>query len=378
METLKIIGTFFTQPTVWLTIVISYIIYAQRVKKERQAFRTAVNSDFYEGRHAIKVGLLFGVIGSLMLFGLGTMVPTKWLIIYTVCIGLGLLLYPILDVIFPLFLISGLVYSVIEFQMVDINILKGEPFRPEFLTGVLMIGTLSLLITGIALHLFRNSQLSPNAQAGKRGRNISSFNMKELYLVPLVILVPGNQFHSVVSWWPTIGVPGTEYNIIIFPLIIGLTLRIFKELPKTAIAYVKKQYLYLGLLGAIATISSLFSAMAGAIGLLILLVAYFVGHILIKRHDNQQERWFAESDEGILIVGVRPDTPASKMDVEVGDVVIQCNGLEVRDENELYKALESSSTYCRLKIKTFNGDTKITESAIFSDSPYEIGLVIIK
>lgn len=378
MEILKIIGTFFIQPTVWLATILMFVIYNQRVKKERQAFRTAVDSDFYEGRHAIKVGILFGIIGSVILFGTGTMIPMNWVLIYTICMIVGLLLYPLFNSIYPLFLISGLIYGMLERQLSNTIVLKNEAFQPEFLTGILLVGTLSLLITGIALHLFRKSQLSPSTQAGKRGRNISSFKMKELYLIPLVILVPGNQFHSVFDWWPLIHVAGTEYNVIILPLIIGLTLRIYKELPKLAISFTKKQYLYLAVMSACLTVISALSPIAGIIGLVILLIAYFGDRYVIKRHDNKQEKWFAESDEGILIVGVRPGTPAAKMDVEVGDVVIQCNGINVRNENELYKALESSSTYCRLKIKTFSGDTKITESAIFSDSPYEIGLVIIK
>lgn len=378
MEILKIIGTFFIQPTVWLATILMFVIYNQRVKKERQAFRTAVDSDFYEGRHAIKVGVLFGIIGSVILFGTGTMIPMNWVLIYTICMIAGLLLYPLFNSIYPLFLISGLIYGVLGWQSSNMDVFKNETFQPKFLTGILTVGTLSLLITGIALHLFRKSQLSPSTQAGKRGRNISSFKMEELYLIPLVILVPGNQFHSVFDWWPLIHVAGTEYNVIILPLIIGLTLRIYKELPKLAISFTKKQYLYLAVMSACLTVISAFSPIAGIIGLVILLIAYFGDRYGIKRHDNKQEKWFAESDEGILIVGVRPETPAAKMDVEVGDVVIQCNGINVRNENELYKALESSSTYCRLKIKTFSGDTKITESAIFSDSPYEIGLVIIK
>lgn len=378
MEILKIIGTFFIQPTVWLATILMFVIYNQRVKKERQAFRTAVDSDFYEGRHAIKVGILFGIIGSVILFGTGTMIPMNWVFIYTICMIVGLLLYPLFNSVYPLFLISGLIYGMLEWQPSNMNVFKNETFQPEFLTGILMVGTLSLLITGIALHLFRKSQLSPSTQAGKRGRNISSFKMKELYLIPLVILVPGNQFHSVFDWWLLIHVAGTEYNVIILPLIIGLTLRIYKELPKLAISFAKKQYLYLAVMSACLTVISALSPIAGIIGLVILLIAYFGDRYVIKRHDNKQGKWFAESDEGILIVGVRPETPAAKMDVEVGDVVIQCNGINVRNENELYKALESSSTYCRLKIKTFSGDTKITESAIFSDSPYEIGLVIIK
>ncbi|MHC9536576.1 PDZ domain-containing protein [Dellaglioa sp. BT-FLS60] len=378
MAALKIVGAFFMQPTAWLTIVLIYIVYIQRIKKERQTFRTAVDSDFYEGRHAIKVGLLFGVVGSIILFGLGVMVPINWVIIYAILMVFGLLWYPLVDTIFPLFLISGLIYSATKLQPIDFIIVGREKFRPEFLTGILMLGTLMSFITGAALYLFRNRQLSPNTQVGKRGRNISSFKMKELYLVPLVVLIPGNQFHSALSWWPIIHIAGTDYGVMILPLIIGLSLQVYKELPKIALNLIKKQYLYLSLLGVCLTIVSVFSPIIGEIGLIVLLITYLVSRYMVKRHDNQQEKWFVESGEGILIVGVRPNTPAAKMDVDVGDVVIQCNGIDVKTEDDLYNALESSPTYCRLKIKTFSGDTKITESAIFSDSPYEIGLVLIK
>ncbi len=46
--------------------------------------------------------------------------------------------------------------------------------------------------------------------------------------------------------------------------------------------------------------------------------------------------------------------------------------------DELYEALQKSPAYCRLKVKNFEGELKLAESAIYADSPHEIGLVLFE
>lgn len=78
------------------------------------------------------------------------------------------------------------------------------------------------------------------------------------------------------------------------------------------------------------------------------------------------------------MIAVIPDTPAAKMGVQKGDIILDCNDEEVKNESELYAALQKNSAYCHLRIRTFEGDLKITESAIYADGPHEIGLILFQ
>ncbi|MDE7023285.1 MAG: hypothetical protein K2O72_03560, partial [Ligilactobacillus sp.] len=68
----------------------------------------------------------------------------------------------------------------------------------------------------------------------------------------------------------------------------------------------------------------------------------------------------------------------AKMKLEVGDIILECNGIKVATGDELYEALQKSPAYCRLKVKNFEGELKLAESAIYADSPHEIGLVLFE
>ena len=83
-----------------------------------------------------------------------------------------------------------------------------------------------------------------------------------------------------------------------------------------------------------------------------------------------------ETDEGIRIISVQPETPAAKMKLQPGDVILTCNNRVVNSEKEFYQALQLNSAYCHVKVRTYEGDLRIAESAIFMDSPHEIGLIL--
>ena len=72
------------QPLWWLGLVMTVVLYSMRLRKERKEFRIAVNKDFYEGRHFIKKGFVFFILGSLLLCGLGVMLPPKLIFIYEI------------------------------------------------------------------------------------------------------------------------------------------------------------------------------------------------------------------------------------------------------------------------------------------------------
>ncbi len=75
----------------------------------------------------------------------------------------------------------------------------------------------------------------------------------------------------------------------------------------------------------------------GIAGLLLVLVAQAFSRL---KADHDAKRWYVETSEGVRIVAVKPETPAAKMKLEVGDIILECNGIKVATGDELYEALQ--------------------------------------
>ncbi len=84
---------------------------------------------------------------------------------------------------------------------------------------------------------------------------------------------------------------------------------------------------------------------------------------------------YTEPFTGVMVLGIQPETPAAKMDLVAGDIILECNNQAVHDEDSFYAARMTDPTYCHLRVKTQSGDIKITESAIFEDSPHNLGVM---
>ncbi|WP_225349677.1 PDZ domain-containing protein [Ligilactobacillus hayakitensis] len=103
-------------------------------------------------------------------------------------------------------------------------------------------------------------------------------------------------------------------------------------------------------------------------------------YLTIKRRNKEKQidTGYVQTDEGIRIIAVKPDTPAAKMNLHAGDTILTCNNIPVNTEDEFYRAIQKNAAYCHIKAKTYGGDLIIVESAIFKDSPHEIGLVLFR
>ncbi len=75
--------------------------------------------------------------------------------------------------------------------------------------------------------------------------------------------------------------------------------------------------------------------------------------------------YVSQTITGVRLVAIQPETPAAKMGLEAGDVVLLCNQLPVHNDAELYAAIQAHPTYCRLKVMRLDGAIKLCETAIY-------------
>lgn len=373
MLTLKLIGSYLLTPVLWLGILYVIISYNQRINKERKQFRVAINKDFYEGRNFIKYGLFFFVMGSLISMILGLTLPTNSVYIYQILVVLA-------------FLINGFSTTSMLLVMTAAGIL--ELVVPRFITffgdvfpeisgpSWLLLIFISILADYYLKRNMKKHPLSPRIKSGKRGRNIATYLGRETIVFPLLVLIPSGTLSSTLNFWPVFNIGNQKFSLILFPIFISTSVKVIKRAKERVIQdKLKNTELLLGLTFILIVLTKFMSRLF-LISLIILTVVSIFLEIKLRKKEKDANSWYVETDEGIRIISVQPETPAAKMKLQPGDVILTCNNRVVNSEEEFYQALQLNSAYCHVKVRTYEGDLRIAESAIFMDSPHEIGLIL--
>ena len=373
MLILKLIGSYLLTPVLWLGILYVIISYNQRINKERKQFRVAINKDFYEGRNFIKYGLFFFVIGSLISMILGLTLPTNSVYIYQILVVLA-------------FLINGFSTTSMLLVMTAAGIL--ELVVPRFITffgdvfpeisgpSWLLLIFISILADYYLTRNMKKHPLSPRIKSGKRGRNIATYLGRETVVFPLLTLIPSGTLSSTLNFWPVFNIGNQKFSLILFPIFISTSVKVIKRAKERVIQdKLKNIELLLGLTFVLIVLTKFMSKLF-LISLIILTVVSIFFEIKLRKKEKDANSWYVETDEGIRIISVQPETPAAKMKLQPGDVILTCNNRVVNSEEEFYQALQLNSVYCHVKVRTYEGDLRIAESAIFMDSPHEIGLIL--
>lgn len=373
MLILKLIGSYLLTPVLWLGILYVIISYNQRINKERKQFRVAINKDFYEGRNFIKYGLFFFVMGSLISMILGLTLPTNSVYIYQILVVLA-------------FLINGFSTTSMLLVMTAAGIL--ELVVPRFITffgdvfpeisgpSWLLLIFISILADYYLTRNMKKHPLSPRIKSGKRGRNIATYLGRETVVFPLLALIPSGTLSSTLNFWPVFNIGNQKFSLILFPIFISTSVKVIKRAKERVIQdKLKNIELLLGLTFVLIVLTKFMSKLF-LISLIILTVVSIFLEIKLRKKEKNANSWYVETDEGIRIISVQPETPAAKMKLQPGDVILTCNNRVVNSEEEFYQALQLNSAYCHVKVRTYEGDLRIAESAIFMDSPHEIGLIL--
>ena len=373
MLILKLIGSYLLTPVLWLGILYVIISYNQRINKERKQFRVAINKDFYEGRNFIKYGLFFFLIGSLISMILGLTLPTNSVYIYQILVVLA-------------FLINGFSTTSMLLVMTAAGIL--ELVVPRFITffgdvfpeisgpSWLLLIFISILADYYLTRNMKKHPLSPKIKSGKRGRNIATYLGRETVVFPLLALIPSGTLSSTLNFWPVFNIGNQKFSLILFPIFISTSVKVIKRAKERVIQdKLKNIELLLGLTFVLIVLTKFMSKLF-LISLIILTVVSIFFEIKLRKKEKDANSWYVETDEGIRIISVQPETPAAKMKLQPGDVILTCNNRVVNSEEEFYQALQLNSAYCHVKVRTYEGDLRIAESAIFMDSPHEIGLIL--
>lgn len=383
MDALLDIGRFFINPVFYIALLSAVLLGYFRVKRERKMYRTRVVWGWTEFSGLIKDGLLFAVIFSVIFAGVGLVVPLEWLIA--------------LSIISIIMMISGFYYLGSFVYLALAAVVLGWLFRAnewtidlfftdfsgyyldwDWLLAVAIIAGAFVIVEGILIGRTGAVSASPRSQKSSRGLMSAVYDAKRLWLLPVLLVVPGDLLDSVAPYWPQLPIGESSFSFIFFPFVFGFQNRARKTLPVYLYPVIGKITWKLGAAIIVLALGSfLWKPMAfvalllGAIGRMAITINY-------EAKERQGNNAVAPQSLGVMIVDVLPGSPADKMGLVRGEVIRKVNGLSVSNETELYEAIQVNAAHCRLEVLDHSREVRLRQHVIFRHDHHRLGLIVVK
>jgi hypothetical protein len=190
------------------------------------------------------------------------------------------------------------------------------------------------------------------------------------------LIYPAGPFVSAFDWWPVIHWGGEAYSIILVPFLLGFQHQIQSCLPKEAAALLGKQIMFLG---AITLAASALVFFIPAVAPPIVAGISILGRIWISyRHrvrENNTPYYYTPLNDGVMILGVLPGSPADRMELKTGEIIKKCNNVNATDKKELYNALLKNRAYCKLEVLDANNEIRFVQCSLYEGDHHELGIL---
>jgi hypothetical protein len=244
--------------------------------------------------------------------------------------------------------------------------------------SLVILMALLLISEGILITKNAGKGTSPKLVKSKRGQNVGAHEVKRFWLLPMFLLIPGEALTLPFDWWPVFTIGAESYSLILVPFAIGFNQQIQGMLPKQSIQLQGRRVTTFGIMILILSVIGYWYPLI-SIG-----VAAFaiIGRELIslmqRLKDDNLPFYFSKKNNGLMIIGIIPESPADKMGLQVGELMSKVNGVKILDEQVFYEALQKNRAHCKLEVLDINGEVRFVQRALYEGDHYELGILFVQ
>lgn len=380
IELLKGIGLLFLNPVLYIGLIVTYMLGSKRVKQERKLFHIRVEDPMIEMKEYIVPSLLTGFVLSVMTGLLGLNVPFEFV-----------LLAGSLSVIFSIFLFVRLlspVYTVgLSFLIIfglgiyGFNGIWDEgyfAFDQAIYPSIAVLVGLLLLAEGWLIRKRGALHASPLYEKGKRGMLVGAQKSKRIWLVPVLLFIPNGLLDVPGDFWPVFSFGETEWAPLVVPFFIGFSFKAKSTLLANIVQPLGRSMTVLGLIVLAISAAGYWIPYVS----LAAVAAAIIGHTIIfsvyKSREENRSSFFTSSKNGLMILGILPESPAERMGLRPGELLTKVNGRLVYSRTELYEALQSNRAHCKLEIYDINDQIRLVQNALYEGDHHELGILAVE
>ncbi|MEK4538817.1 PDZ domain-containing protein [Peribacillus sp. FSL K6-1552] len=374
------LGKLFLHPLLYVSIAYCLFIGYLRVKRERRDFNTKIYRKSMELRALFPQGVIWGLILSFLTLASGIVIPLAALIIVAAVTMIAVLtmnrrfVSPVYTMGVTFFILFFLYDR--DIQLPIFQDAFNQLNQSVYPTLVILIGFL-LIAEGFLIVSNGSKKISPQLEVSKRGQPIGVYVSQLIWLIPMFVMIPGGELPAPFEWYPVFSIGEVYLSPIVVPFLIGFKQKVHGTLPEQAIRAHGKKVGALGfVITAFAVISNWYPLLAIITAVLALLGREFL-HYSQKVSDAKLPFYFSKSKLGVQILGVIPQSPADKMGLVKGEIISKINGIVVREEEELYRALQINRAHCKLEVIGNNEQIRFVQRALFDGEHYELGILFV-
>ncbi|MEK5206297.1 PDZ domain-containing protein [Psychrobacillus sp. FSL H8-0510] len=383
IELVKGIGRFFLHPAVYVTLLFSILIGYVRVKRERRQFRTRLLWGWTEAKGFLLDGIIWALILSVISVAIGLVIPNSWLLIYSMWMLLFILLftYQFGSAIYTIALGTATAYAMYTFNWsLDVFTwtVSGLDVLQAGIVPVAIIAGLLLIVEGVLIQKHGSAQASPKLVTTHRGIEAIVYHVKKLWLLPILLVIPGDVIPTYLPYWPQFTLGETAFSFVVFPFVIGFQQKSQHSLPIHFFAGYGKIVWQLGIVITIIAAIGYFEPLVSAIAILIGVIARLLITIIKYQQEKTGNYAVSPQSNGVMIAGVLSGSPAEKMGLLIGERIVKVNGQKVENEQELYEAVQINAAHCRLEVLDSNGELRLRQHILFRHDHYRLGLILVR
>ncbi|USK33580.1 cell division protein [Bacillus sp. F19] len=376
LEFLLAMGRFFIHPLVYFFLIYSLVLGFIRIKRERKSFHTRIQDIYEEVRFTYSKGLLTGLLLSAVTFGFGMMMPLGSIIMLAAVTVILSLTFQ-LRFLSPAYTMGLTIFLVFLLMQADAVSFLPDLNETSFSLLAILMGLL-MIAEGVLAYRTAHIKTSPFLLKSSRGLPIGNHVANRTWMLPLFLLIPGGSLTESLSWWPVLTIGDEPFLFVFIPYIIGFHQRVQGSLPKESIMVTSKRVIWLGLIiSAVAVVSIWFMPLAFAAALLAIIGREFLT-VRQRMNDNSAAFYFSKRDHGLMVLGILPHSPAVKLELEVGEIIMKTNGASVKTVDEFYQALQINGAFCKMEVIGLNGEIRYVQGAVYKGEHHELGILFVQ
>lgn len=382
IEILKGIGRFFINPLFYVAIISAVYLGYRRVKRERRYFNRRILGGWSELKNMLAMGFMLSVIISLFSLVIGLTVSLELLTIVFIVSLAGMIIY-LYQLLSPPIVMAVAFCGIVWMQWQDWSYtigtieLAGRNVTDELVMTVPIMTGLLLMAEGILIRRYGARFASPIVEKTKRGLNGIGYFSKQLWILPVFTVIPGEGIQNFAPYWPQFTIGAEQFSIIVFPFIIGFQQMVRQKLPMNVYPQMGRSIIMIGQFVLVVGLAAYLLPILGAAALALGAISRTIIGIHYSRSEDRNSYAVVRSDKGVMIAGILPDSPAEKMGLVAGEIIKRVNGQDVFTEEDLYKALQINAAHCRLEVLDHSGELRLAQHVVHRDDNHKIGLLVV-
>jgi hypothetical protein len=383
IELLKGIGKFFINPLLYVAILFAIVLGYVRVKRERRFFRTRILWGWTETKRMLKDCWIFALVLSVLSVGIGLTLTTDWIVTFCIISSVLILLFmfqigsPVIASSLAIGALwfgyqNGTAFEILAFEW------NGEPNWIDLALPVALLIGAAVIIEGWLIRKNGAESASPILEQSSRGLTAAGYLSKRLWMLPILVVVPGNSIPDFLPYWPQFTFGQDSFGLVIFPLVIAFQQKARSTLPVYFYPKVGKAVMVVGITTMVLAIGAIWLPVFAAFGLAVGALARLGVWIYFEYMERRRSHSVVPQDSGVMIAGILPESPAEKMGLQIGECIRKVNGQTVTNERELYEAIQINAAHCRLEVLDHQGEVRLRQHVIYHHDHHRLGLLVVR